>query len=148
MFPRAKTAKEHQTTLRFSTEMWRQLTDAAAALDVSVAQYVRDAARTRLEHESRVAPVARGVREQADMAKDESLRHAESSAALWEQGRLARQRAQALREEARARRDRGNARRSPVPVPGPAIGPWEASRLARERRALDQDPGRSRPPER
>lgn len=46
---RTKLLKEHQTTLRFTVEMWEQLESAADALDVSVAQYVRDAARARLE---------------------------------------------------------------------------------------------------
>jgi hypothetical protein len=50
MHPR--TLKEHQTTLRFTAGMWEELVAAADALDVSVAQYVRDAARARLEREA------------------------------------------------------------------------------------------------
>jgi hypothetical protein len=41
--------KSHQTTIRFTAELWAELEDAAAGLDVSVAQYVRDAARARLD---------------------------------------------------------------------------------------------------
>jgi hypothetical protein len=104
MSSRAKVLKQHQTTLRFTAEMWAELGDAAAALDVSVAQYVRDAARIRLDEDSRAVAEARRVREEAARAPGESRQKAESSAALWEQGRLARQRAQTLREEALAKR--------------------------------------------
>lgn len=145
MSSRVKTPKEHQTTLRFTTEMWEQLTVAAAALDVSVAQYVRDAARTRLEQESHRARRSGEVREESAKAKDRSLAEAESSLALWEQGRLARQRAQALREDSRVRREAGKAGRGSVTVPGRLIGHWQGSRLARERLALGPESERTKP---
>src|SRR4051812_17621511 len=41
--------KSHQTTIRFTDELWARLEAAALELDVSVAQYLRDAARARLD---------------------------------------------------------------------------------------------------
>jgi hypothetical protein len=99
--------KSHQTTIRFTAALWAQLEVAAAGLDGSVAQFVRDAARARLDG----PPVARAsaqepaiaARERSAEAAQRSLDEAESSAALWEQGRLARERARILREESRTR---------------------------------------------
>ena len=88
--------------------MWIALEHAAARRGVSVAQFVRDAARARL-----VEDLPTGDEELADQAIREvqrreaverSLEHAEDTAALWEQGRLARERAQLLRDEAQKAR--------------------------------------------
>jgi hypothetical protein len=99
----------HQTTLRFTDELWRGLERAAADMGVSVAHYVREAARARLSREGyaplRSGDAARdGVWLAAEKVKEQSLGEAESSAALWEQGRVARERARMLRDEARKRR--------------------------------------------
>jgi hypothetical protein len=40
----------HQTTVRFSPDLWESLEREAAGLGVSVAQYVREAALTRLTY--------------------------------------------------------------------------------------------------
>jgi hypothetical protein len=42
----------HQTTLRFSSELWAALEQEAASAGVSVAQYVREAALTRVSFTS------------------------------------------------------------------------------------------------
>jgi hypothetical protein len=101
----ARALKTHQTTLRFTADQWTQLQHAAASQDVSVAQYVRDAARQRLNRENTVPPTEGGRREDIHAAvlsaEDSSRGTAEGSAALWEQGRLARARARLLRAQAR-----------------------------------------------
>jgi predicted DNA-binding protein len=99
----------HQTTVRFSEEMWSALELASARSGVSVAQYLRDAARARLaDEEAARQAVSSGelaLREVERVnAIEHSFEHAEHSAALWEQGRLARERARLLREEGHSRR--------------------------------------------
>jgi hypothetical protein len=42
--------KMHQTTVRFGPDLWAQIAEEAARSGVSVAQYVRDAALTRLAY--------------------------------------------------------------------------------------------------
>jgi predicted DNA-binding ribbon-helix-helix protein len=106
----AKPRQEHQTTIRFTEEMWRSLEKAAAAREVSVAQYVRDAARARLIEEHESVPVeAHGAAwlRAAEQVREKALDQAESYAALWEQGRAARERARMLRDEAREKRRAG-----------------------------------------
>ena len=95
--------KTHQTTIRFTDELWARLELAAAQLDVSVAQYLRDAARARLDNLPAPAGAAMAARERSLEARQQSVDEAESSAALWEQGRLARERAQLLRAESHER---------------------------------------------
>ncbi len=110
--PRRTLRNSHQTTLRFTEEMWGELEHAAAGLGVSIAQYVRDAARARLAGEAQL-PARAGDSGEAVMreverrnAFEHSYEHVEHSAALWHQGRLARDRARLLREEAQSRRQR------------------------------------------
>lgn len=91
----------HQTTIRFTKELWVALERAAERDRVSVAQYVREAARARLGEEASAQPPL--AAEQA-AAMEHALEQAESSAALWHQGRLARERAQLLREQAQQQR--------------------------------------------
>jgi predicted DNA-binding protein len=94
----------HQTTIRFTEEMWSALEHAAHRLGISVAHYVRDAARARLDDENqRMTSSAVEALRQRD-AFERSLEGAEGSAALWQQGRLARERAQMLRAESRKQR--------------------------------------------
>jgi predicted DNA-binding protein len=95
--------KTHQTTIRFTDDLWARLELAAAELDVSVAQYLRDAARARLDNLPEPAGAAMAARERSLEARQQSVDEAESSAALWEQGRLARERAQLLRAESHER---------------------------------------------
>jgi hypothetical protein len=126
LFPvTTKIRHAHQTTIRFSDELWRSLELAAASRDVSVAQYIRDAARERLGREesgpfgaleppeplrARVDEDRETVDEQQarlDEERERAIREADSSDALREQGRLARERAAKLRDDARRRRTLG-----------------------------------------
>jgi predicted DNA-binding protein len=94
----------HQTTIRFTEEMWSALEQAADRHGISVAHYVRDAARARLDDET-VSATKWAVEElRRRDAIEHSVEQAESTAALWQQGRLARERAQMLRAEARQQR--------------------------------------------
>jgi plasmid stability protein len=97
----------HQTTIRFPIELWRALELAAARHGVSVAQYIRDAARARLR-EGNPPSVGELAMREAERANDaeQSLDFGENAAALWQQGRLARERSRLLREEARRKRHR------------------------------------------
>jgi predicted DNA-binding ribbon-helix-helix protein len=47
---RQRSSRMHQTTLRFTPELWSALEDEAAKSGVSVAQYVREAALARLAY--------------------------------------------------------------------------------------------------
>jgi predicted DNA-binding protein len=104
--PVESSRKSHQTTIRFTDELWARLEAAALELDISVAQYLRDAARTRLDAalpEREATKHAATAQARSDEVRQQSLDEAESSAALWEQGRLARERAQMLRAESHER---------------------------------------------
>jgi hypothetical protein len=121
----------HQTTVRFGADLWEALEEECAALGVSVAQYLREAALARLAHaaarrgdldfehalefatEGRVRqqpPAAAGPAPaepatEAATAVERARLEVSDSAALWAQGRQARRRAQELRDKtARARR--------------------------------------------
>jgi predicted DNA-binding protein len=100
----------HQTTIRFTKELWIALEHAAARRGVSVAQYVREAARARLGEDAADDMPELTRQSQADAARQSAFEHsfaqAESTAALWQQGRLARERAQMLRDDARRARAR------------------------------------------
>src|SRR5262245_30897526 len=113
----------HQTTVRFGADLWEALERECARLGVSVAQYLREAALTRLvyaagrrgDDEFELAlDVATGARtpeiedarelegvgaraHTAYTAHERAHREAAESAALAAQGRLARQRARELR---------------------------------------------------
>jgi hypothetical protein len=108
----------HQTTVRFGADLWSAVEQEAAALGVSTAQYVRDAALARLaftrgvEHGRDEESVSwldlAAVEEQPESslttAARRSAEHARaqltSSEAVRAQGRLARDRAKRLRAEA------------------------------------------------
>ena len=123
---RIATRKMHQTTVRFGADLWQALEKECAQLGVSVAQYLREAALTRLvyaagrrgdvEFEAALEVVA-GTRalptpEEPVVAQARELRNVQErsraefaeSAALAAQGRLARERARMLR--ARSERHR------------------------------------------
>lgn len=108
----------HQTTVRFSAELWEALEVECERLGVSVAQFVREAALTRI-----VYAAGRRGDEDFDLALDlvtgnadpagsrraedvaeRALREGSEAAALAAQGRLARKRARALREQVAHRR--------------------------------------------
>jgi hypothetical protein len=119
------TRKMHQTTVRFGQDLWEALEDECAGLGVSVAQYLREAALTRLVYAAgrrgddafefalelatgrgeepgsgghdELEAVAGRVPDARD-AKERAARRVSESAALAAQGQLARQRARAIRE--------------------------------------------------
>ena len=116
----------HQTTVRFGPDLWEALERECDILGVSVAQYLREAALTRLvyaagrrgDDEFELAlDLATGVRDEAVAERTEpaerpsrewTAREAQAraheeqsqSAALAAQGQLARARARKLRERA------------------------------------------------
>lgn len=104
----------HQTTVRFTADLWAQLEREAERSGVSAAQYVRDSTLARLAYTA-------GLRGEepfgAPGGMDAPARdNAEESSAVWEQARLARARARTIREgarEAQAQAARGRAERTP-----------------------------------
>lgn len=119
----------HQTTIRFGTDLWRELSRAAEEQGTSVAQYVREAAVARMAHGAADDAAAAGAARMADTdrrrvaasgrpgaghdaargsdARGASRDQVEGSLAVWAQGRHARDRARAIREQsARIRAER------------------------------------------
>ena len=113
----------HQTTVRFGPDLWEALEDECGRLGVSVAQYLREAALTRLVYAAgrrgdeefelalelvkdpgRPVPAPefpklghdRGAAAAA-LASERAVREGSEATALAAQGRLARQRARDLR---------------------------------------------------
>jgi hypothetical protein len=124
----------HQTTVRFGPDLWEALERECKELGISVAQYVREAALTRLvyvgarrgdaEFELALDLVAGDAPlDMEALPGDPDLlapRHrsaagartdAEQSAAMWAQARQAQRRAGELRDEIAARRQDHEARR-------------------------------------
>lgn len=99
-------ARMHQTTLRFGPDLWAELESESQRLGVSVAQFVRDAAITRLAFSHGVAQGrVGGARIDALAPSDGRLAdriatQLNSTEAVRAQGRLARDRARRLREDA------------------------------------------------
>src|SRR3954471_21164527 len=102
-------ARMHQTTVRFSEDLWEQLEREAARAGVSAAQFVRDATLARLAYSAgqrgeapfgeEANPKLEGrVRESGDKSE---ARQAEAGA-VWAQARLARERARTIRDDSRA----------------------------------------------
>ena len=113
----------HQTTIRFSEDIWEELEAEAGTLGVSVAQYIREAVVARMvyvagrrgdparERALREAGVAEAEEVAATLRSHDALEGARSqvasSAAVLAQAELARQRAREVRDQ-RAR-SRGSA---------------------------------------
>jgi hypothetical protein len=119
----------HQTTIRFAPDLWGALVLAAEEADVSVAQYVRDAALIRLVSESRQpAPGALPIEDHTALsvfaAHERSAVEQEGSAALWAQSQLARARSEELRRNARDTRGAAASREPPEA----AMRPRESAR--------------------
>jgi hypothetical protein len=125
--------KMHQTTVRFGSDLWTALEQECERLGVSVAQYVRESALTRLVYASGrrgdeefelalelatgVGPEAElqameeletlvGTARRAPSAHERASREGAEAAALAAQGQLARRRARELRELSAQRRRR------------------------------------------
>lgn len=107
----------HQTTIRFSAEVWARLEDVARDGGVSAAQFVRETVVARLANPAaQVAPTldpAARAHAPADpppdgggprpaAARAASMTVRADSDAVWAQARLARARAQEVREAARS----------------------------------------------
>ena len=123
------TRKMHQTTVRFGPDLWEALEQECEQLGVSVAQYLREAALTRLvyaagrrgDHDFEAAlaiavgelpgeadsveleTIATPARS-ASTAEERARSEATEAAALAAQSRLVRQRARDLRDLAAKRR--------------------------------------------
>jgi hypothetical protein len=100
-----RSARMHQTTVRFGPDLWSALEEEARRVGVSVAHYVRDAALARLVATGRDASAAAG----RDVAWAPSARthlaervsaQLDSAEAVRAQGKLARDRSRRLRAQA------------------------------------------------
>jgi hypothetical protein len=98
------TRKMHQTTVRFSADLWAALERDSAELGVSVAQFVREAALARLMYvagrrdDPRYGTALESARGDLPPAPTPEVPPAfQDSAALWAQGRQARRHARELR---------------------------------------------------
>jgi hypothetical protein len=116
------TRKMHQTTVRFGPDLWQAVEEECGRLGVSVAQYLREAALTRLvyaagrrgdeefefalelvkggEPHGDLNPdleLVRAPARSARKATERAIREASEARAVAAQGRLARQRARELR---------------------------------------------------
>ena len=101
----------HQTTVRFSSELWGMLEVEAAHAGVSVAHYVRDSVLARLAFAAGQRSAAAAPLDWADpsfasalSAKSGAHSQSEAAAAVQAQARLQTARALRLRERAEARR--------------------------------------------
>src|SRR5262245_4323235 len=124
----------HQTTVRFGADLWEALEHECARLGVSVAQYLREAALTRLVYaagrrgddafelaleiatgrgheaapetvwEEHLESLAGRIPDGRD-PEERASRQAAERAALAAQGQLARKRSKALRERAQGSRN-------------------------------------------
>jgi len=118
----------HQTTVRFSPDLWAQLEVEAERSGVSAAQYVRDATLARLAYTAGQRgddPFGGSPADGGDPStrSAEAVRVAreatEDSSAVWAQARLARERAQSVRIEAREVQTRSARKRAARPaLPG------------------------------
>ena len=106
----------HQTTVRFGPDLWVDLEREAAAVGVSIAQYVRDAAAARLNYatERRGDDGLARALEKADLehrsgeptvARRTAGVKVEEAIALTAQGAQVRRRSAELRADAKRRLD-------------------------------------------
>lgn len=101
----------HQTTVRFSPELWSMLEREAAQSGVSVAHYVRDAALARIAFAAGQRSAETHPLDWADprlagaAAREESRGSIESATAVTAQAQLASARSVSLRSQAQASRD-------------------------------------------
>ena len=100
ILPRVGAARMHQTTIRFSTELWAELEREAAAEGVSAAHYVRDAALARLSYSAGLGARKRSPSPSVVVPERAQDAH-EGSAAVWAQAQQARRRAQDARAATR-----------------------------------------------
>jgi hypothetical protein len=116
----------HQTTVRFGSELWRELERESAALGVSIAQYVREAALARLVH----AAAERGE-EQFALALDIATGSIDSGDAR--EAEIARSAIPALSPTQARTASAEQAREDAESESGSAAALWAQSRQARLR---------------
>src|SRR3954451_12278422 len=96
----------HQTTVRFSADLWAQLEQEARETGVSAAQYVREATLARLSYgagqrDAAGAAPERSAATAVDDAAAQALEARSSASAVWAQAQLARERARLVRGRSR-----------------------------------------------
>src|SRR2546421_4710633 len=104
----------HQTTLRFSPDVWAALEEEAGRLGVSTAQYIREAAVARLAYglgrrgDRGLEGAVRGAGSSSSEAEwgPHASWDAPNSGAVWAQGDIAGERARELRSRHTKRRRR------------------------------------------
>jgi predicted DNA-binding protein len=96
----------HQTTIRFSRELWDELEEAAEHGGVSVAQYVREAAIERLARSAALDDLGAASASRLAGAATKVRSNREAARALEAQSRLARSRARQLRADAEVAREK------------------------------------------
>ena len=113
-----KPKRMHQTTVRFSTELWQMLEAEADRTGVSVAHYVRESALARLAYSAgQRSAVDEGPLDWADpritRGYDAALEghQIDGATAVQAQSRLAAARSLQLREQAKATRDSASRQR-------------------------------------
>ena len=109
-------AKMHQTTVRFSADLWEELETECFALGVSIAQYLREAAVARVAYSAArrgdvvyAAALEEAIHTRAGSARERALTEMEPTEAVLAQSKLARERSRQLRvksERARVQRAR------------------------------------------
>ena len=104
-------ARMHQTTVRFSSDLWDELETECSSLGVSIAQYLREAAVARLAFTAArrgdpiyAAALDESIRGRALSARAQARAGAETTEAVYAQSRLARERARELRAQSEQRR--------------------------------------------
>src|SRR5262249_2337002 len=99
MLPSGQTRKMHQTTVRFSSDLWANLEDASRRLGITLAQYLREAAIARLAFAAaqRHEPVYTAALDEAMahsvVAREIAGDSTDSSQAVLAQSQVARERA-------------------------------------------------------
>lgn len=101
----------HQTTVRFSADLWSDLEREARRNGVSAAQYIREATLARIAYgagaRGEAGPGATRLK-----AVAEARERVSDSEAVWAQARLARERSRAIRDSSRAVQELGADRRA------------------------------------
>jgi len=103
----------HQTTVRFSPDLWAVLEDEAVRMGVSIAQYLREAAIARVAFTDAtrgdspyVAALEEAMSAHAAFARSDAEYEADSARAVLAQSQIARERSRQLRIASESARER------------------------------------------
>ena len=124
----------HQTTVRFSPDLWDGLEEECSRLGVSVAQFLREAALARLAYTA-------GRRRDVEYA----AAYATAGTTLVDRGEAAVSTAHALPDEAPARQSAGEKNDEAAAVSAQSELVWRRSRALREQAAELRRRRRGRP---